>query len=328
MVMKAVTKTRIVVGVIMLTVMIAISLPGLSMIFKDGKIGLNMEIGCDSIFEVDENTTVDSLTTNLNASYEKSARHVKYDGGNAPLTENNRSLAETIISYGKQTVTAVDEEGNTVRLESIDASTDDDKVIIIRIDTSSMAAKTIVPTLNLYFVKGDYRMDTDSKMNVKDGTIEITVSIPMASFVVAQTLGCDMMMDLKIDYVKILSFSTTMDMGNMAESSTDVKIVGGVETIKVDIGKDFDTYSSYFKNYDGTSVTINGIPIKISVDDTNRSISLSGNVGDKNLSSVIKSNIGLYDNKIVLSNGTDRIEIAADQAEDILGLLAYLEGSE
>lgn len=325
--MKAVTKTRIVVGVIMLTVMIAISLPGLSMIFKDGKIGLNMEIGCDSVFEVDENTTVDSLTTNLNASYEKNATRVKYDGGSNPLTSDNKSLAETIISYGKQTVTAVDNEGNTVRLESIDASTDDDKVIIMRIDTSSMAAKTVVPTLNLYFVKGDYRMDTDSEMNVKDGTIEITVSIPMASFVVAQTLGCDMMMDLKIDYVKILSFSTTMDMGNIAESSTDVKIVGGVETIKVDIGKDFDTYSSYFRNYDGASVTINGIPINISVDDTNRSISLSGNVGDENLSSVIKSNMGLYDNKIVLSNGTDRIEVAADQAEDILGLLAYLEGS-
>lgn len=327
MLMKTVTKTRIVVGVITLAVVLTISLPGLSMIFKDGKIGLNMEIGCDSVFEVDENTTVDSLTINLNASYEKNATYVKYDGGSNPLTNNNRSLAETIISHGKQTVTAVDDKGNTVRLESIDASTDDDKIIIMQINTSSMAAKTIVPTLNLYFIKGDYRIDTDSKMSVNDGVINIMISIPMASFVVAQTLGCNMMMDLNIDYVKILSFSTTMDMGNVAESSTDVKIVGGVETIKVDIGKDFDTYSSYFKDYDGTSVTINGIPIKISVDDANRSISLSGNVGDKNLSSLIESSMSVYDSKIVLSNGTDKIEIAADQAEDILGLLAYLEGT-
>lgn len=326
--MKTVTKTRIVVGIITLAVVLAISLPGLSMLFKDGKLGLNMEIGCDSIFEVDENTTVESLETNLNASYEKGAAYAVYDGGKKELTSSNRTLAENILTpHMKQTVKAVDRNDQTVRLDSIDKSTDDDKIIIMQITTSSMAAKTIVPTLNLYFVKGDYRIDTDSSMSVSEGCINVTISIPMASFVVAQTLGCDMMIDMNINYVKMLSFSTTINMGNVAEATTDVTISGGKETINVDIGKDFDTYSSYFKGYDGASANINGVNIKITVDDHNKTIKLTSDVGTDKLSSILKKSMSAHGNKLILSNGTDSIEIAADQAEDILGLLAYLEGT-
>ncbi len=329
MFMKAVTKTRIVVGVITLAVILAISLPGLSVLFKDGKLGLNMEIGCESVFEIDSETTEDSLTTNLNESYNCDAVTVITKSGTKALTDDNRTLATEIISEGPQTVKAVDGDGNTVKLQMLDKSTDDDKIYLIRISTSPTAAKTIVPNLQLYFSKGDYNIYTDSSMEINEGNIDITISIPMASFVIAQALGCEVIMKLDIDYVKMMNFKTTANMGNLADSSAEINISGGIETVNIDLSqsKDYSMYLDYVKDYDGVSATINGIPIEITVDGIEKTITIVGNVGEKSLSSMIEESLGSSDNKIVLSNGSDTIEIAPDQVRDIIGLLRHMEGS-
>jgi hypothetical protein len=243
--MKAVAKTRIIVGVITLAVLLTTAIPALSMMVKDGEIGLNMEVGAESIFQVSGETPVYSLEANLNSSYTENAVKAEYDGMVSPLSSDNSTLAQTIIDHAAYKgqyilVKAIDASGDTVMLDYVDESTEDEQILVITITTSSIAAKTVKPNLTLYFEKDGFQVSTDSYMEISGDVINIHISIPRALFVISQMLGCDMSLYLNVDYVWIMNVTTTIDLGNRSGAESSIDISGGVETITIDLSESPD----------------------------------------------------------------------------------------
>lgn len=334
--MKAVTKTRMVVGVITIAVVLAMALPALSMFYDEDGIGFNMEIGSESVFEVNGDTVVSSLERNLNSSYEEGATMVQYGGFSKPIGSDNRSVAESIIGLATSSGTsviakAVNGSGNTVMIDIVDESTEDTQVFVTKITTSPFAAKTIEPSMKLYFLKDRFEAVTDSNLEVEDGVVKIRISLPMATFVMAQALGCDMIMELSVNYLKMMSFNAELDLGNMSGAQSSVVISGGVETVTIDLSgsSDAEMYLSYFEGFASPGTEINGIPLYIDVDSANGKATISCPVGTATLSKCLEDSLSSYDGCLVISDGDpdNTLTIDADQAGDIIGLIAALEES-
>lgn len=333
--MKAVTKTKIFVGIVTIAVLLVMVVPGLSLIFKDGNIGLNMEMGSESVFDVTDDTTIQSIQTNLDNSYDKNARKVTYDGIVDSLTSDNQTLAEKIhdraVTKGQAiTVTLTDDGGKTVLLDYLDVSTESEVIMLIHMTTSPLATKTIEPNLSLYFDNGDYRADTDTSISIDNGVIEFRISIPESVFIMAQMLGCNTVIDIDINYVKMMTIDVNIDLGNLSGAESDITIENGEEKISIDLSgsENPDEYFGYIEEYLPTGTKVNGIPLDIVVDKTSYSITVVADVGTSSLSQMLTESLEANGGCLVLTTNdpAQTITIPADQAEDIIDLLATLEG--
>ena len=334
--MKAVTKTRIVVGIVTLAVLLAMALPGLSVLIKDGELGLNMEIGSESIFQVSGETPVYSLEANLDSSYTENATKVEYDGNISSLNSDNSALAQMIIDYATYkgqpiTVKAVDPSGNPVMLDYLDVSTEDKQVFVMSVTTSSIAAKTVKPNLTLCFEKDGFQTTTDSYLEVSGNVIDIHISIPRAMFVVSQMLGCDIVAHLDVEYIWIMNVTTTVDLGNVSNIESDIEISGGVETVTIDLSgsSDADVYLEYLEEMSHADASINGIPLSVDVDPVSKTATISSDVGTSTLSDMIEGTLSDFDGCIIISYGdpAQEIRIDSEQTDDILALLSSMEVS-
>ena len=334
--MKAVTKTRIVVGIVTLAVLLAMALPGLSVLIKDGELGLNMEIGSESVFQVSGETPVYSLEANLDSSYTENAIKVEYDGNISSLNSDNSALAQMIIDYAAYkgqpiTVKAVDPSGNPVMLDYVDESTEDEQVFVMSVTTSSIAAKTVKPNLTLCFEKDGFQTTTDSYLEVSGNVIDIHISIPRAMFVVSQMLGCDIVAHLDVEYIWIMNVTTTVDLGNVSNIESDIEISGGVETITIDLSgsSDADVYLEYLEEMSHADASINGIPLSVDVDPVSKTATISSDVGTGTLSDMIEGTLSDFDGCIIISYGdpAQEIRIDSEQTGDILALLSSMEVS-
>ena len=334
--MKAVTKTRIVVGIVTLAVLLAMALPGLSVLIKDGELGLNMEIGSESIFQVSGETPVYSLEANLDSSYTENATKVEYDGNISSLNSDNSALAQMIIDYATYkgqpiTVKAVDPSGNPVMLDYLDVSTEDKQVFVMSVTTSSIAAKTVKPNLTLCFEKDGFQTTTDSYLEVSGNVIDIHISIPRAMFVVSQMLGCDIVAHLDVEYIWIMNVTTTVDLGNVSNIESDIEISGGVETVTIDLSgsSDADVYLEYLEEMSHADASINGIPLSVDVDPVSKTATISSDVGTGTLSDMIEGTLSDFDGCIIISYGdpAQEIRIDSEQTGDILALLSSMEVS-
>ena len=334
--MKAVTKTRIVVGIVTLAVLLAMALPGLSVLIKDGELGLNMEIGSESIFQVSGETPVYSLEANLDSSYTENATKVEYDGDISSLNSDNSALAQMIIDYAAYkgqpiTVKAVDHSGNPVMLDYVDKSTGDEQVFVMSVTTSSIAAKTVKPNLTLCFEKDGFQTTTDSYLEVSGNVIDIHISIPRAMFVVSQMLGCNIVAHLDVEYIWIMNVTTTVDLGNVSNIESDIEISGGVETVTIDFSgsSDWDVYLEYLEEMSHADASINGIPLSVDVDPVSKTATMSSDVGTSTLSDMIENTLSDFDGCIIISYGdpAQEIRIDSEQTDDILALLSSMEVS-
>lgn len=334
--MKAVTKARILVGIVTIAVFLVMVVPGLSILFKDGTVGLNMEVGCDSVFEVDGETPVFSIQMNLDSSKDKGATVVTYDGITKTLSSNNSALAETISDYAASkgqpmTVKATDPAGNTVKLDTLDVSTADEQITLVRITTSPMATKTIKPNLSLEFVNDGFVAKTNTSMSIENGVMDCRIAVPQTLFITAQMMGCSMVLHMDIDYVKMMNIKMSIDMGVLSGAETTVTISGGTETIAVDLSdsEDADTYLGYVDDLPTTGTTVNGIPLTIVVDKTAKSVTITTDVDDSSLSQMLRDSLEAHDGCIILSTGDpdQTVTVPADQVDDIIALIASMEGS-
>ena len=334
--MKAVTKTRIVVGIVTLAVLLAMALPGLSVLIKDGELGLNMEIGSESIFQVSGETPVYSLEANLDSSYTENATKVEYDGNISSLNSDNSALAQMIIDYAAYkgqpiTVKAVDHSGNPVMLDYVDESTEDEQVFVMSVTTSSIAAKTVKPNLTLCFEKDGFQTTTDSYLEVSGNVIDIHISIPRAMFVVSQMLGCNIVAHLDVEYIWIMNVTTTVDLGNVSNIESDIEISEGVETVTIDFSgsSDSDVYLEYLEEMSHADASINGIPLSVDVDPVSKTATISSDVGTSTLSDMIEGTLSDFDGCIIISYGdpAQEIRIDSEQTDDILALLSSMEVS-
>ena len=334
--MKAVTKARIIIVTITLSVLLAMSLPGSSLIIKDGEIGVNLEFGKESVFQVSEDTPVHSLDNNLDISYTQNAVEVEYDGITSPLSSDNIALAQTIIDYVTDkgqptTVKAIDASGKTVKVYIVDESTADEQVFVVSITSTKIATNTIKPNLNLCFEKDDFQVTTNSYLETSGNVIDIHISIPKAMFIISQMFGCNVVLYLDVEYVWMVKFITASDLGNISGAESSIDISGGVETITIDLSgsSNADTYLEYLENMAHTDATINGIPISVDVDTTSKIATISSNVGTSTLSDMIESTLSDFDGCIIISYGdpAQEVEIKAEDAGNIINLLSSMEVS-
>lgn len=325
--MKSRTKANIIVSLITLVIVLAMMAPVLSVFVKiDNGIHLtaDIELGEEAIFEVDGNTPKDSLVTNLSNSYDRGGRFVEYGTKSEEMVDSSDAsdIADRALASGETPITVKDVDGNIVRVYMVDESTDDDKIITMTIRTSELAAKYTIPKLKLYFEKGEFTSMTDSRVDVNKGTIKMTISIPMASFLVMQAMGCNVVMCFNIEYLFLMSYSMTGDLGNMTGTDATISIGAGVETVTVSMGDASSAVRDAMKGIDGSE--INGVKISSKIVGDNATISFDLK-NFNNLSSALKDMLD-RDGKITFDYDGSTFTVESDQAKEIIKLLEHLEG--
>lgn len=330
--MKNRTKARLIVGIAVLIIVLAMMAPLLSVFIKidDGGVHLtaDISIGEDAVFTIRDDTPESSVSTNISNAYDRGGRIVVYGLTHETLgsKDDADTVADNIMTAGATSYSVTDENGKIVRMIMVDESTDDDKIITVTMKTSEMAAKYTKPDLKLYFEKGDFKSMTDSKVEINGGMMKLTVSIPMSTFTVLQAMGCDVVMDLNVSYIFLMSFSMIGNLGNLmgiANTTVTIDSSTGTETFDISLGNGSSIIADLISSIDGGDICGLGI-----------SASVSGELG------TVKVDLGTYDSlssflkdmtdedgKIIITYSGSVVTIEKDQAEQIVKFLTYLEGA-
>ena len=326
--MKNRTKARLIVGIAVLIIVLAMIAPLLSVFIKidDGGVRLtaDVSVGEDAVFAIGEDTPESSVSANISNAYDRGGRIVTYGLIQETMEskEDADDIAGNIMALGVTSYSVTDENGKIVKMLMVDESTEDDKIITFTVKTSEMAAKYTVPELKLYFEKGDFKSMTDSKVEINGGKMKLTVSIPMSTFTVLQAMGCDVVMDFGVSYMFLMSFSMTGNLGNlMGIVNTTVTIGGGTETFDISLDSGSSVIANLIASLDGGDIC--GLDVTTSVTDNLATVKVDLDSYDS-LSSFLKDMTD-DEGRITITYGGSVATIEKDQAEEIVKFLTYLE---
>ncbi len=326
--MKNRTKARLIVGIAVLIIVLAMIAPLLSVFIKidDGGVRLtaDVSVGEDAVFTVGEDTPESSVSANISNAYDRGGRIVTYGLIQETMEskEDADDIAGNIMALGATSYSVRDENGKIVKMLMVDESTEDDKIITFTVKTSETAAKYTVPELKLYFEKGDFKSMTDSKVDINGGKMKLTVSIPMSTFTVLQAMGCDVVMDFGVSYMFLMSFSMTGNLGNlMGVVNTTVTIGGGTETFDISLDSGSSVIANLIASLDGGDIC--GLDVTTSVTDNLATVKVNLDSYDS-LSSFLKDMTD-DEGRIIITYGGSVAAIEKDQAEEIVKFLTYLE---
>ena len=326
--MKNRTKARLIVGIAVLIIVLAMIAPLLSVFIKiDGggvRLTADVSVGEDAVFTIGEDTPESSVSANISNAYDRGGRIVTYGLIQETMEskEDADDIAGNIMTLGATSYSVTDENGKIVKMLMVDESTEDDKIITFTVKTSETAAKYTVPELKLYFEKGDFKSMTDSKVDINGGKMKLTVSIPMSTFTVLQAMGCDVVMDFGVSYMFLMSFSMTGNLGNlMGVVNTTVTIGGGTETFDISLDSGSSVIANLIAGLDGGDIC--GLDVTTSVTDNLATVKVDLDSYDS-LSSFLK-NMTDDEGRITITYGGSVAVIEKDQAEEIVKFLTYLE---
>ena len=326
--MKNRTKARLIVGIAVLIIVLAMIAPLLSVFIKiDGggvRLTADVSVGEDAVFTIGEDTPESSVSANISNAYDRGGRIVTYGLIQETMEskEDADDIAGNIMTLGATSYSVTDENGKIVKMLMVDESTEDDKIITFTVKTSEMAAKYTVPELKLYFEKGDFKSMTDSKVDINGGKMKLTVSIPMSTFTVLQAMGCDVVMDFGVSYMFLMSFSMTGNLGNlMGIVNTTVTIGGGTETFDISLDSGSSVIANLIASLDGGDIC--GLDVTTSVTDNLATVKVDLDSYDS-LSSFLKDMTD-DEGRITITYGGSVATIEKDQAEEIVKFLTYLE---
>lgn len=310
--MRTTSKVKALKYAIVLVLVIWMALPVASL-FTEGDDGFAFSIGSESEFEVGE-TTEDAIRSNLEDSLSNGAVGVRFDGDYRDLrSEDIGSIAAAIRSSGASSYTAVDGNGRTVTLDSIDLSTDDAQVHAVRVNATDRFLDSISPSMTMEFALGDsdVSVPTDSRIVRNEGSMDIIVEVPQGLYDLATDLGCELVIMVGVHYMGLLEASVDVGMDDEGHRDADISVSGSSCTVTLD--PDVDLTDLDDVAICGSEATLSGNALTFDIG------------GHRDLASFLESYLTSHGHIEVRYTGGS-VSLSGAAANGIIGIVGILEG--
>lgn len=313
--MKTTSKVKALKYALVLVLAIWMALPVASL-FTEGDGGIDYSVGSESVFTVGD-TTEDAIESNLESSRDEGAQRVSFADLSRDLGSGDLdALASEIKASGASAYTAVDGEGRTVTVDSVDMSTDDARIQAVRVNAADRFLDSISPEMSVRFALGDSEVSipTDSRIDRGDGFMDIVVEIPRGLDEVAVDLGCELAVCVDIHYMGLLDASVDVGLDENEYRDASVSVAGSVCTVTLDPDADAT-------RLDGGRICGSAASVSSSGSVVTFDIGASGS-----LSSFLESALG-RDGSIVIAYSGGSVSFDGDAARGIVEIVRILEGS-
>lgn len=313
--MKATSKVKALKYAIVLVLVIWMASPVISL-FTEGDEGLSFSIGSESVFEVGD-TTEDAIESNLENSRDEGAQRVLFANRTRDLGSGDLdALASEIKGSGASTYTAVDGDGLTVTVESVDASTAEARIQSVRVNATDRFLDSISPGMSIGFALGqsEVSVPTDSRIERGEGCMDIVVEIPRGLDEVAVDLGCELVICVDVHYMGLLDASVGVGMDDKEYRDAEITVSGSVCTVALDPDADAS-------RLDGGRIC--GATASVSPSDGTVTFDIGAS---DSLSSFLESALE-KDGSIDISYSGGSVSFDGEAARGIVEIVRILEGS-